>query len=170
MKVRRVHNSRSWSQDSQKRLPVPAGILTESKSRSSSNARRSRTPRALSPEKISHGANENDPAGWRGRSLRHSPTQLPMDKWAVLGNKRRSVQPDTQPYSSKRRAMTTGSRKRPTSGFGSEHYHTPLPRRDSRNKTRPAYLDQDWRQQRVVDSSADEDDLEWVGGWHNFHL
>ncbi|KIW71009.1 hypothetical protein PV04_03232 [Phialophora macrospora] len=169
MKFRREHNSRSWSQDSRKRLPVPPGVLSESKSRSSSNARRSRTPKPTSPVKAGFGVNENDPFGWRMRTPRHSPKQVPADKWAALGNKRRNFQtePDSQ---TKKRSMTTGSRRRPTHGFGHDNHHIPSVRRDSRNKARPAYLDQDWRQQRVIDSSADEDDLEWVGGWHNFHL
>lgn len=174
LEVRRQHNSRSWSRDSQKRLPVPPGVLTESKSRSSSNARRSRTPRPMSPVKTSHEVNENDPFAWRARTPRHSPKQAPVDKWAALGNKRRNyqVEPATQTtYGFKKRAMTTESRKRPANGFGYEYHYNPLPRRDSRNKARPAYLNQDWRQQRVTDSSTDEDDsTEWVGGWHNFHL
>jgi serine/threonine protein kinase len=173
LKFRREHNARSWSQDSQKRLPVPAGVLTESKSRSSSNARRSRTPKPTSPVKAHFGVNENDPYGWRMRTPRHSPKQVATatDKWAALGNKRRNYQaePETQAWS-KKRAMTTGSRKKPTIGFGHESHYPSSQRRDSRNKARPAYLDQDWRQQRVVDSSTDEDDLEWVGGWTNFHL
>jgi len=172
LKFRREHNSRSWSQDSQKRLPVPPGVLTESKSRSSSNARRSRTPRPTSPVKASNGVNENDPIGWRMRTPRHSPKQVAADKWAALGNKRRNhqIEPEAQAWTSKRRSMTTGSRKRPATGFGPDPYHHSSQRRDSRNKARPAYLNQDWRQQRVFDSSADEDDLEWVGGWTNFHL
>ncbi|KAJ9603756.1 cAMP-dependent protein kinase catalytic subunit [Cladophialophora chaetospira] len=172
MKFRRQHNARSWSQDSQKRLPVPPGVLAESKSRSSSNARRSRTPKPTSPVKTSFGVNENDPFVWRARTPRHSPPQVPADKWAALGNKRRNfqIEPDTRALATKKRAMTTGSRKRPTSGIGYEHHHNTLHRRDSRGKARPAYLNQDWRQQRAIDSSGDEDDLEWVGGWHNFHL
>ncbi len=172
VKFRRQHNARSWSQDSQKRLPVPPGVLAESKSRSSSNARRSRTPRPTSPVKASFGLNENDPFLWRARTPRQSPKQVPADKWAALGSKRRNMQAqaDTQTLACKKRAMTTGSRKRPISGAGYELHQNPWQRRDSRNKTRPAYLDQDWRQGRVIDSSGDEDDLEWVGGWHNFHL
>lgn len=174
LKLRREHNSRSWSQDSQKRLPVPAGILSESKSRSSSNARRSRTPKPTSPIKASFGVNENDPFAWRARTSRLSPKQEPVDKWAALGNKRRNPQaePDNRTSTFKKRSMTTGSRKRPTNGFGQEQNHNaPWHRRDSRNKARPAYLEQDWRQQRVIDtSSGDESDQEWVGGWTNFHV
>jgi serine/threonine protein kinase len=172
LKYRQQHNSRSWSQDSQKRLPVPAGVLTESKSRSSSNACLSRTPKPTSPAKSSFVNNENDPLGWRMRTPRQSsPKQVPADKWAALGNKRRNfhTEREAQTWVPKKRSMTAGSRKKPSS-FGHEHHSNPWQRRDSRNKSRPAYLDQDWRQQRVVDSSADEDDLEWVGGWQHFHL
>jgi serine/threonine protein kinase len=168
--IRREHNSRSWSQDSQKKLPVPPGVLSESKSRSSSNARRSRTPKPTSPVKVGFGVNENDPFGWRARTPRQSPKQVPADKWAALGNKRRNFHVESEPCvaSFKKRSMTTGTRRRPTNGFGNEQqWH----RRDSRNKARPAYLNQDWRQARVVDSSSgDEDDQEWVGGWKAFHL
>ncbi|KIX09964.1 uncharacterized protein Z518_01045 [Rhinocladiella mackenziei CBS 650.93] len=169
-KTRREQTSRSWSEDSPKPLPVPPGVLTESKSRSSSNARRNRTPKPISPTKTNNGSNENDPFGWRVRTPRHSPKQVPVDKWAALGNKRRNYQAETdnQSLSTKKRSLTTGSRKRSTHGFGFDHHG--WHRRDSRNKTRPAYLDQDWRQHRVIDSSTDEDDHEWVGGWHNFHL
>jgi len=173
LRQRREQNARSWSQESQKPIPVPPGILTESKSRSSSNARRSRTPKPLSPVKPGSDSNENDPYGWRAHPPppRRSPKQVPVDKWAALGHKRRNFQSENeaQPVSTKKRSMTAGSRKRPTHGFDNHTWH----RRDSRTKTRPSYLDQDWRQHNkgVVDSSsADEDDHEWVGGWHNFHL
>jgi serine/threonine protein kinase len=166
LEARREINSRTWSQDSRK-LPVPAGVLTESKSRSSSNARRSRTPKPLSPTKYSIVQNENDPVGWRAR-VQRSPPQVPADKWAALGEKRRNYhgETDTQAPSTKKRSLTTGSRKRPANS--SDNWH----RRDSRHakQHRPAFLDQDWRQSKVVDSSTDEDDFEWVGGWKTFHL
>jgi len=170
LESRREQNSRSWSDDGHKRLPVPPGVLTESKSRSSSNARL--TPRPTSPIKASHGCNENDPFGSRARTPRLSPTQVPVDKWAALGHKRRNAAAETdnasQAWSAKKRSFTTGSRKRPTTGAGLDPaWH----RRDSRTKApRPAYLAQDWRQAKLTDSFADEDDHEWVGGWHNFHL
>jgi hypothetical protein len=164
LRARREMNSRTWSQDSRK-LPVPAGVLTESKSRSSSNARRSRTPKPLSPSRYSGFQNENDPFGWKSRQP-PSPRQVPADKWAALGEKRRNFQtePDNKTVMTKKRSMTTGSRKRPA------NQHDNWYRRDSRaNKHRPAFLDQDWRMHKVVDSSNDEDDHEWVGGWRTFH-
>lgn len=166
LRARRENNARTWSQDSRK-LPVPPGILTESKSRSSSNARRSRPPKPLSPTKYSNVPNENDPIGWRPRPQR-SPRQVPADKWAALGEKRRNFQSETDRRAplAKKRSMTTGSRKRPANQMETWN------RRDSRHnkQQRPAFLDQDWRTHKVVDSSTDEDDNEWVGGWKTFHL
>jgi serine/threonine protein kinase len=166
LRSRREKNARTWSQDSHKQLPVPPGVLTESKSRSSSNARRSRTPKPVTPSKPNV-TNENiDPFAWRSRhEARRSPRQVPADKWSALGEKRRNMPHDSDPQATltKKRSMTTGSRKRPATTFDTWR------RRDSRaNKQRPAFLNQDWRKARVVDS--DEDDHEWVGGWHNFHL
>lgn len=162
IRTRREQNARTWSQDSHKQLPVPPGVLVESKSRSSSNARRSQTPKPLSPIKPNE-TNENiDPSAWRSR---RSPRQVPADKWSALGEKRRKVPAESEAHSNltKKRSMTTGSRKRPVTTIDTWR------RRDSRaNKQRPAFLHQDWRKARVVDS--DEDDHEWVGGWHNFHL
>jgi serine/threonine protein kinase len=163
LRTRREQNARTWSQDSQKQLPVPPGVLTESKSRSSSNARRSRTPKPVHFVKPIGGTNENDPSGWKAREdARRSPRQVPADKWAALGDKRRNFHPDPEgrAASTKKRSMTTGSRRRPQTTFDTWR------RRDSRpaTKQRPAFLDHDWRQAKVIDSSADEDDHEWVGG------
>lgn len=164
LRARREQNARTWSQDSQKALPVPPGVLTESKSRSSSNARRSRTPRPYAPLKPQTVTNENEPAAWEVRpDPRRSPRHVPADKWAALGDKRRNLHGEVQSRAplSKKRSMTTGSRRRPATTFDTWR------RRDSRpaTKNRPAFLDQDWRQQKVIDSSADEDDHEWVGGF-----
>ena len=162
LEARRENNARTWSQDSHK-LPVPPGVLSESKSRSSSNARRSRTPKPLSPTKYSSVQNENDPV-WRPRAQR-SPRQVPADKWAALGEKRRNP-PSESSAAVKTRSMTTGSRKRPANNFDNWH------RRDSRHNKqhRPAFLDQDWRAHKV-DSSTDDEENEWVvGGWKTFHL
>ncbi|KAK5459744.1 cAMP-dependent protein kinase catalytic subunit [Exophiala xenobiotica] len=170
--LRHGQNGRSWSEESHKPLPVPPGVLAESRSSSNARRSRSRTPKPFSPIKTVHGSKENDPFAWRVRTPRHSPHHVAADKWAALGNKRRGLQSEsdnnTQPWSTKKRSYTTESRKRPVSGLGIDHpnFH----RRESRNQARPAYLNQDWRQAKVIDSSTDEDDHEWVGGWHNFHL
>ncbi|RMZ89277.1 hypothetical protein DV736_g3492, partial [Chaetothyriales sp. CBS 134916] len=166
MLARRELNSRTWSQDSQKDTPVPPGILTESKSHSSSNARRSHTPRPFHG-KSSVLVDENTPVDRRVRTPRRpSAKTVPLDKWEALGDRRRNRNdPAARPWTPKKRAMTSVSRQRPTNATF-DHWH----RRDSRHhKQRPAYLDQDWRQQKVIDSSAEsEDDHEWVGGWQRW--
>ncbi|KPI42319.1 Serine/threonine-protein kinase ksp1 [Cyphellophora attinorum] len=127
LRTRREQNARTWSQDSQKQLPVPPGVLTESKSRSSSNARRSRTPKPVHCAKSIGGTNENDPSGWKIREdARRSPRQVPADKWAALGDKRRNFHPDPEgrAVSTKKRSMTTGSRRRPQTTFDTWHVVT----------------------------------------------
>lgn len=177
---RREQNARSWSQESQdEEVAVRPGVLTETKSRSSLNARRRTRERRMSTTKPSGSPNENDPFGFKGRSPKQSPgKQSPTDKWAALGNKRRSYQPakETQASTSRKRSTTTGWRKENgmgSSGFDYSAWH----RRDSRGG-RPAWMDHDWRRDQQplsmhkpsYDGSADMEDHEWVGGWHAFHL
>lgn len=112
---------------------------------------------------------EGTPAAsaWSSKTPKRSPKECSVDKWSELGNRRR--QPTvTEPPSSlpARKIPGPGTKKRTTSTLAETPYH----RRQSRNKSgksRPAYLDQDWRQRKVIDS---DDDHEWVGGWDNFHL
>lgn len=174
---RRDQNSRTWSQESKKRIAVPAGVLTESKSHSSVNVRRSPVPttKPVSPLKTSYSPNENEPFSWRRPGQRSSVKQVTTDKWAALGKKRRNIQPESEkPATSiKKRSMTTGSRKKSTT-FGSSGFdYSGLPRRGSRekdNRTRPIWMDQDWRQ-HPNPAVSDEDDHEWVGGdVFTFHL
>ena len=175
LEKKREYNSRTWSQESQKKIPVPAGILTETKSRSSLNASRSRARSSGSPPKAGTSPNENHPLNHRAH--RRSPTSKSVSsaKWAELGNKRRNLQPeaDKAPTVTKRRSMTVASsRKRPGHTYSGSDFMS-WHRRDSREKAHPAYLNQDWRQPKTSlesSSSPDEDDHEWVGGWHNFHM
>lgn len=161
---RHEKNSRTWSQESRTQVTVRPGILTETQSHSSINARQGQPQKAPPPLKSSQSPNENDPFQWRSRAKRSPTKVVDADKWAALGHKRRNYQPDAAktPSATKRRSMTTGSRRKTPD-------HPPFPRRDSRDKGRPAYLNQDWRQHKTsFDSSADEGD-EWVGGWNEFH-
>lgn len=168
LEKRREQNSRTWSQESQHKVPVRPGILTETKSHSSVNARHnSNTPRAISPAKPGYSPNENDPFAWRTRQVRKAPTKpVVADKWAALGNKRRNFQSEGEKPAAvtKKRSITAGSRRKP-----GQDNSTAI-RRDSRDKSRPAYLNQDWRQHKTsIDSSTDEDDHDWIGGWSIFH-
>ena len=177
MKSRREQNSRTWSQESKERIAVPAGVLTESKSHSSVNVRRSPAPtvKPPMPVKTPHSPNENEPFPWRRTNQRSPVKQVSPDKWAALGNKRRNIQPESEKPAApiKKRSMTAESRKKSvTPGFPGPDY-SGLPRRGSRekdNRTRPIWMDQDWRQhpKPVV---SDDDDHEWVGGdVFTFHL
>jgi len=175
MKNRREQNSRTWSQESKEHIAVPAGVLIESKSHSSVNVRRSPTPKPLAPVKMSYSQDENEPFSWRRPNQRSPITPVSPDKWAALGNKRRNVQSDASKSTAaiKKRSMTTGSRKKPATSGSSGLDASGLPRRGSREKdhrTRPVWMNQDWRQhpKPVV---SDEDDHEWVGGdVFAFHL
>jgi serine/threonine protein kinase len=171
-RVRREQNSRTWSQDSQKQLAVPEGVLTESKSRSSSNARRSRTPKPIILAKPTSVPDENEPFSLKPRQdPRRSPRQEPADmtsKWAALGDKRRNFHGEAEgrASTSKKRSMTTGSRRRPATTFDTWR------RRDSRSTKQPQHpaFHMDWRKQRVIADSDDEH--EWVGGFKfdNLHV
>jgi serine/threonine protein kinase len=168
LQERPTNNSRSWSHEStRKPTPVPS-VLREKRSCSALNVRPSR-PEMVTPVKPGSSPNENDPFGWRTKNQKRSPRQIPADKWAALGDRRRNPQAKTETASSvitKKRSLTTSSRRRSGStAQDSTTYH----RRDSRSKAHPAHFDKDWRQHKSVDSSPDTD-AEWVGGWHNFHL
>ena len=166
---------RSWSQESKLDLTVRPGILTEAKSQSSSNVRRSLDPRPLTQTKRRASPNENEPFTARGPNPRSAPDKG-LDKWEALGNKRRNYQPakeDQAPGKTKKRSMTSVWRKDPNHGSSGYDYSSWY-RRDSRSGGRPCWLDHDWRQhplpqhKRSMDGFADED--EWVGGWQHFHV
>lgn len=170
-RARREINSRSFSHESVKEVvpPVPA-LPLEVKRPSAVNVQRQpyRTPRKVSMTKL----NENDPYVWQPKTpKRSSPKQFPVDKWAELGNRRRApTGPEVPLTVTNKRTLAQGSTTKKRSGSTAQDasWH----RRHSRNKSnksRAAYLNQDWRQHKVIDSSEDEDH-EWVGGWHNFHV
>lgn len=171
LRARREMNARGFSHESRKEEapPVPA-LPMELKRPSDLNARSQRTPRRIS----SHSKlNENEPLPWQPKTpKRSSPKLFPVDKWSELGNRRRNPTGPTEASvtATKKRTTTQGSITKKRSGSTAQDQ--PWHRRQSRNKSnksRPAYLDQDWRQHKVIDSSEDEDH-EWVGGWRNFHL
>ena len=176
-KERPRRDSRSWSQENVRELTVRPGILTETKSHSSINVRR--TPeRKLSAIKTNGSPNENTPLSARRPSPKQSPSR-DVDKWAALGNKRRYVEPrkeSQRPSMTKRRSMTMGWRKDAKSeSTGAKQ--CPWHRRDSRGVEKPAWLQHDWRQhpmpqhRRSNDSLAvEDDDAVWVGGFKDFHL
>ena len=114
---------------------------------------------------------------WQPKTPKRT-TPLSIDKWSELGNRRRNPTPRDTPLTvTKKRSTTMTSTTRKRNGSTAQQQqpqqeNQPWNRRQSRNKSnksRPAYLNQDWRSHKVIDSSEDEDH-DWVGGWHNFHL
>ena len=165
---RQAQKSRRWSDESQPELTVRPGVLTEAKSNSSVNVRRSPEAKALPRGKRIGSPNENEPMGFRGHYQKHVADRE-TDKWAALGNKRRNYQTVKEtrvPSATKRRSMTMGWRK--------DGKHGP---QENRGGVRPYWLDQDWRQnqnspvqqKRSSDGYTDDDDTEWVGVF-NLHL
>jgi len=188
MKQRREQNSRSFSHESQDDdVTVRLGerprrpIILGEKSRSASNIPRLSDFKPDVPIKQSNGSDENGFFEYMdSRPSKHlSGKRTPADRWAALGNKRRSYQPakDSLPAAPKKRSMTMSRRK--DWGLGSSGYASGVPHKRGNHgpqHTRPVWLDQDWRrdhhplsQHKPIYDSAD-DDLEWVGGWHAFHL
>lgn len=188
-KQRRDQNSRSFSHDSKDgdvtvRLGDGAShrptVLSE-KSHSASNIPRLSDFKPAFPANQSGSPDENGGFGaMDSKHSKHSPDKRnPGDKWAALGKKRRNYQPggESLPAAPKKRSMTMSWRK--DWGLGSSGYDVGTPHlRGSRSaqQARPVWLHQDWRrdqhplsQHKPIYDGAD-DDLEWVGGWHAFHL
>ena len=169
LQTRRELNARSFSHESVKDIPPVPVVPLELKKPSALNTQvASKTPRKVSS---SSKLDENDPYSWQPKTPRRaSPKQVPMDKWAALGNRRRAPTNPEVPASANKKTLTSQSFSKKRNGSNTNE--CPFNRRSSRNKSnksRPAYLNQDWRQQKVIDSSEDEDH-EWVGGWQHFHL
>ena len=158
LKDRLSQNPRRWSDESQPDPTVRPGILTEAKSHSSINVRRSPESKPLPHQKRIGSPDENEPFGFRSHYQKYSADKG-TDKWAALGNKRRRDQAAKEPRApsvTKRRSMTLGWRKDV--------------QKDNRGGGRPAWLDQkDWRVQRKEEVVVDDDDAEWVGVF-NLHL
>lgn len=174
LRSRREINSRGFSHESANDIPPVPVLPMEHKTPSQLNARpRSRqAPRKISLSvKPINATGENDPQSWQPKTPKRSPKQVPMNKWAELGDRRRNPRDSETPLpTTKKRTPTQGPTTKKRSGSSAQD--TTWNRRQSRNKSnksRPAYLDQDWRTHKVIDSSEDEEH-EWVGGWHNFHL
>ena len=101
-----------------------------------------------------------------------------IDKWAELGIKRRNGIRDNESFSSvSKRPMMDNWRKSVNLSMPGDEQDV-LQRKGLRGlqQTRPAWLahhwrrDQDSRPDAKVVHEGSEDDLEWVGGWHAFHL
>ncbi|KAK4904226.1 cAMP-dependent protein kinase catalytic subunit [Elasticomyces elasticus] len=181
LQTRRANNARSFSHDESVeeskitprpstplKAKVPAPILIN---RQICPVARPTTTASIKP------SNENDPYIWQPKTPRRAPTQVPVDRWSQLGDRRRK-QSDvpsipTTPLTTKKRATTAPSTKKRTgSTFDASNNTGRRQSRNKSNKSRPAWLNQDWRQAKVIDSSDDEDQdqHDFIGGWRHFHL
>ncbi|KAL8824570.1 MAG: hypothetical protein Q9191_004960 [Dirinaria sp. TL-2023a] len=170
---RREQNSRTWSQDSKDNDATVVGRtgLSEIKSPSTVNSR------TLSPNQSQAIASRDadgfvfEDATASASSPRYSPPskRTIMDKWAILGNRRRAANQSGD---------ENGTKKAPTgnwrdglglkvwSGMSGRSGKSARPRKESiNNKVR------DWRRDTHVQQQHDDDgDLEWVGGSQALHL
>jgi serine/threonine protein kinase len=189
IKQRRENNSRSFSHDSKdhdgtvrlgKHPSRRLDVLSE-KSHSATNIPLMPHFKPTLHAKQSISPDENDvPDAVYARSPKRSlGKDSPADKWAVLGSKRRNYQSAKDNFPGPLMKRSTAMSWRKDWGLGSSGYDYGFThKRGSRgpHQTRPTWLDQDWRRDqhplslhKPVHDGAD-DDLEWVGGWHAFHL
>ncbi|KAL9624617.1 MAG: hypothetical protein Q9160_001282 [Pyrenula sp. 1 TL-2023] len=177
-----VAKSQESCDNCQDDITIRPGILTESTS-NSSNKQLSKTLPAsvarMGSKKPSDGSDENVQTwGGRFKSRKRSASKPASDKWAALGDKRRNYRATKESLSSSGKKMAMNMAWRRDWGLGSSGFdHGAWNRKGSRGGTgNRAYLDHDWRHQSIhhrgggFDGISDEDEHEWVGGWHAFHL
>ncbi|KAL9108957.1 MAG: hypothetical protein Q9227_006353 [Pyrenula ochraceoflavens] len=160
---------------------VRPGVLTESKSNSNSKPLRS-APKSVPmqfPKSLGYADENSHNWGGRFRSGKRSPTKPPSsDMWAALGNKRRNYQPANEDKTGgRKRSMTTNWRREGVTGSSGFDYGAWNRKGSHGANGRRAYLDHDWRHAAQAQATAsgydgalEDDEHEWVGGWHAFHL
>lgn len=179
---RREYNSRSWSIESKDSDPtLRRAPLSELKSSSATNSR-THSPRHEEVGNSLDGANDvNDSGHFVFEDIapptpRYSPPskRTIMDKWAALGNRRRTF------HQSAEGSSDTPSKKRTNTGnwrgglglrvwSGNIGFGAWDRKENVGNKVQDCRRDtQKMRStERVVEDSGDH---EWVGGWHDLHL
>lgn len=197
LRERQEQNSRSWSQESKEDPPsVRVSGLSELKSPSVINSRSlspndaaenspgARTPRV---EVDALGENDSPPVHHNFNPARYSPPkQSVMDKWAILGKKRRSYHPKDDNSSRRlRKQQSMNMNWRKDWGFGSSAFdYGTCTKKDvptGNDYRHHPLLDKDWRRdpfQTIKPKRAQytpiydglDDDYDWVGGWHDLHL
>lgn len=191
LQQRREQNARSWSQESkEEESPVVSPGLSEIKSPSVINARaQSPKPTAAVPTDIpapskplAGGENDTPFASNNVHTCRYSPPKKSsMDKWAALGNKRRNFHTQRKAEDSSRPRLRESismnwRRPRRPSSPGRENA------KDVRLHHNP-FLEKDWRRDQPQTArykpkkyplgggfDGIDDDMDWVGGWHDLHL
>ncbi|KAL3474503.1 kinase-like domain-containing protein [Aspergillus californicus] len=193
LQLRHEQNSRSWSHESNS--PVESSSLTtglrEVHNSSILNTRSQPLPSPLSMsceslEKPADSVTTAIAPKVTSLTTRPSPKSSTVDKWAVLGDKRRNCKTSVTSLESKRFPKNMTWRKDwglGSSGFDygmwakkdslatQDHHRRPFLRkewrRDSLEGTKPVNIRLD--NPRDYHGSLDED-LDLVGGWHDLHL
>jgi serine/threonine protein kinase len=197
LEKRRENNARSWSQESKDDEASVRSDLQKQNASSLANSGLKTPPRVssseFSPMPVKAPGSENGSLHHPPiRPFRYTPPKQPsLDKWAALGDRRRNYRrkeenfPRKKPQNSTAAATTIPTTWRRDSGFGSLGFVMPS-KKDfltDHERYRNPFLDKDWRRDavetfkpkpgkssvKVYDGSAD-DDLDFVGGWHDLHL
>jgi len=158
-----------WAHESESGVSTPRGALVEMKNPATVNNSRNRTPRKA--KRVDDRVSEHTGFIFEPHHMsvpRYSPPSKRsiLDKWAALGDRRRAQATPEKPapgpsQSSARKRSRAGSWKRAIN-WG---HHT----NDSGVYGRKEWsLSKDWRQHSKIHD--DVGDLEWVGGWNDFHL
>lgn len=176
---RREYNSRTWSQESKDgdRTLVRAG-LSELHSPAAVNSRTHSPPHNASMISLD-GAFERNGSFLEGvktpqTAPRYSPPskRTILDKWAVLGNRRRAYNHgnNSLPETSKKRTINGSWRN----GLGLKVFSGNVGWGSSgKDKDRVENKVRDWRRDTHAHHQYQRDDhgeFEWVGGWHDLHL
>ncbi|KAI9818490.1 MAG: hypothetical protein M1827_000549 [Pycnora praestabilis] len=174
LQQRRAHNGRTWSQESKDdENVVPRGGLAELQNPSTVNTR-TRSPASGHKSAFGigfDGVSENDGFFFEDQQSlsrvppRYSPPSKRSiaDKWAALGDRRRAYH-DTKPSASHTTKLSAVGKWRRDVGMNSTEYDGGV--WDWKDK---ANTSKDWRHTHHQRGDGN-DDLEWVGGWHDLHL
>ncbi|KAL5342947.1 kinase-like domain-containing protein [Aspergillus crustosus] len=193
LEQRREQNSRSWSHESivQGTSSTLTMGLREARSSSILNARsqpsRSPAPKCReSFDKPTDSENITRSPKAIPAATKASPKKSSVDKWAVLGDKRRNFKPSSTTFDSKRFPNNMTWRKDWGLGSSGFDYGSWAKKETvcSQDRRRRQFLNKEWRRDsletpRLVNvkpainqdyhGSVDED-LDLVGGWHDLHL
>lgn len=189
---RQEQRSRAFSNDSEDDLSAirTPGALSELNNLPDVNSR-STTPGQHSrgvaiPARKGENRENEAPLSGQLNSSKHSPSnQSIMDKWAALGNKRRNYnysKPNRSPRLKKQRSMNMNWRKdrrNGSHGSGKSPQAKLVSPRNSQNHQH--FLEHDWRRDPFqtikpkknpvpVSHYDDNDEFDWIGGWHDLHI
>ena len=163
---RREHNSRTWSQDSKDSDPILGRVgLSEIKNSSTVNSRN----RSATQDQVDISSPEADGFVFEDAAIppstpRYSPPskRTIMDKWAVLGNRRRAVNQSTDVKNTKR--ASTGNWR---DGLGLKVWSGRSGWSGKSGRSGKESVNdkvREWRRDSHAPKRDHSGDLEWVGG------